>query len=136
MFNRAKCTCMLISKRKNHICPTMTLNDEDMELVQIPSWSTHTQQNTYLTQLVNTYTANLCESQEDIGTAKLQNIQMVVLKLYLAPVRPHLEYASHSLPFLSSSSKSCRHHSVCYKVPFACTTCMQHSFKACYTSLD
>ena len=33
-FNTAKYMCMLISQRKNHICPTMTLNSENMELVQ------------------------------------------------------------------------------------------------------
>ena len=39
-------------------------------------------------------------------------------------------FPSHSLPSLSSSSKSRRHHSVCYKVPFARTTYLQlqHSF--------
>jgi len=199
-FNRAKCKCMLISKRKKRMCPTMTLNGEDMELVQKYkylgvtvcdnlSWSTHIQQ--------------ICvKARKILGllyrkVAKHTSDQMVVLKLYLALVRPHLEYASqvwspymskdvqllekvqkfalricskcylteyeellelfdisslenrrlflslctlyniinkfcyfpsYSLPSLSSSSKSRTHHSVCYKVPFARTTYLQHSF--------
>ena len=32
MFNRAQCKCMLISKRKNHTCPTMTLNGVSAEV--------------------------------------------------------------------------------------------------------
>ena len=71
-FNRAKCKRMLISRKKNHTCPTMPLNSEDMELVQKYkylgvavcnnlSWSTHI------------YIANLCESQI-LGLLKLQNI--------------------------------------------------------------
>ena len=80
---------MLILRRKNHTCPTMTLNGEDMELVQKYKylgvtlcdnfrWSTHIQQ--------------ICvKARKILGllyrkTAKHTSDQMVILKLYLALV--------------------------------------------------
>ena len=96
-FNTAKCKCMLLTNKRNISHPTIMLNNEPLEYVQ---------QYKYLGVIVS---HNLCWShhiQEVCSKARRTlgiiyrniasntNDPLTVFRLYIALVRPHLEYAA------------------------------------------
>ena len=95
-FNTSKCKCMLLTNKRSIFPPTLTLNNQPLELVQ---------QMKYLALIVS---HNLSWSQHIQATCKKarkmlgiiyrqfcsnNTNSLIALKLYLALVRPHLEYA-------------------------------------------
>jgi len=96
-FNTAKCKCMLLTKKRNVSYPAILLNNDPLEYVQ---------QYKYLGVIVS---HNLCWSQhiqEVCNKARkvlgiiYRNISShtndpsTIFRLYIALVRPHLEYAA------------------------------------------
>ena len=96
-FNVSKCKCTLISRKKSSACPALSLNNQTMEVVQSYrylgvvissdlSWSPHIQL--------------ICKKARKVlgllyrNFAKYISDSGVILRLYKALVRPHLEYAA------------------------------------------
>ena len=96
-FNTKKCKCMLISNRQNHTPPSLSLNNQPLEFVReykylgiiLTSnlcWSSHIQY--------------ICKRARRVLGIIYRNISpnttncLTFLKLYVALVRPHLEYAA------------------------------------------
>ena len=96
-FNVTKCKCMLLSRKRISAPPTLYLNTQSMEVVRSYkylgvvissdlSWSSHI-------QLV------CMKAKKILGLiyrnfAKYTSDSSVLLKMYKALVRPHLEYAA------------------------------------------
>ena len=96
-FNTKKCKCMLISNKQNHTPPSLSLNNQPLEFVReykylgiiLTSnlcWSSHIQY--------------ICKRARRVLGIIYRNISLnttnclTFLKLYVALVRPHLEYAA------------------------------------------
>ena len=93
----AKCKCMLLTNNKKTVFPTITLNDHPLEVVH------------QIKYLGVTFSQNLCwlphiqtickKARRILGILYRQFCSTCthsssVLKLYIALVRPHLEYAA------------------------------------------
>ena len=94
-FNTSKCKCMLLTNKRSVFPPTLTLNNQPLELVQQMkylglivlhnlSWSQHIQ-------------ATCKKARKMLGIIYRQfcsnnTNSLIALKLYLALVCPHLEY--------------------------------------------
>ena len=96
-FNTAKCKCMLLTQRRNQFCPTMMLNGQSLENVK---------QYKYLGVLISSnlcwspHVKEICNSARKMLSLLYRNFATnvtdpsVILQLYLALVRPRLEYAA------------------------------------------
>ena len=96
-FNASKCKCMLLTNNKSTVFPTTTLNDHPLEVVY------------QIKYLGVTFSHNHCWSPHVQTICKKARRKIIivyrqfsstdthcstVLKLYIALVRPHLEYAA------------------------------------------
>ena len=97
-FNVAKCKCMLLTRKSNPNCPTLTLNGENLDLVT---------QYKYLGVIISSnlhwapHIKQICSNAKKLLSLIYRNIaanniqsSFTVLSLYLSLVRPCLEYVS------------------------------------------
>ena len=95
-FNTSKCKCMLLTNERSIFPPTLTLNNQPLELVQQVkylglivshnlSWSQHTQATCKKARkMLGIIYRQFCSNKTN---------SLIALKLYIALVHPHLEYA-------------------------------------------